>query len=110
MTVGFSIAHHLCGDYVVVVAFNSMNTANEPEDCCTEPCSDDCCKTEIKIVKIDDIQSPVAKWELNSYTIEILLPQKDFYISSQSTFLICSEINNSPPGNKTHIINQTFLI
>jgi hypothetical protein len=110
LSIGFSIAHHLCGDFVIDISVNSTNK-EEPDNCCGEPCTDDCCKTEFKTIKIDDFQFGETKWELNSYDINFVFPvDTPDQILSEVNLVRTDKLNNSPPGNKTYLLNNTFLI
>ena len=110
LTVGFSVVHHFCGDYLINVSVNSADTYGEPESCCPGRCDDCCCKNEIKTIKLDDYQLSQVKWKLVSYGSEIILNEVENNFCLETNYYCTLKQNNSPPGNKTYLLNSTFRI
>jgi hypothetical protein len=111
LVVGVNVAIHFCGDSIDSVQLALTESKGEPDSCCGMECGSECCKTEIKTTKIEDLHKSENEFRINSF--EITLP---FYTNIE-TAVIVSQTNfqnnitdNSPPGRDIRISLSSFLI
>ncbi len=110
LTIGMNILVHTCGgeSEATLVTTN----AEDPCACGDEMTAEDlCCQTELKSVKIDDVQTVTAANIERNLVVIGILPSVEYSIFNvqYSTFNLYHE--TSPPPNKDfQISNSVFLI
>lgn len=111
LVIGVNMAIHFCGDTIDSVEFALTESKGEPDSCCGMECGSDCCTTEIKTTKIEDLHKSENEFKINSF--EIALP---FQISIEQASVVPQAIlnqtitDNSPLGRDIRISHQSFLI
>jgi hypothetical protein len=112
-TIGFTVAHHFCGDTLVSTNVIFDSEVKEPVDCCgEEPEEDPCCTNQVVSYKLDDLHFASSKiTSEHNYSDYILVPVETFIQAVEvENHSIYNSISHSPPGSNAYIINCTFLI
>ncbi|MCK9280051.1 MAG: hypothetical protein M0P71_05485 [Melioribacteraceae bacterium] len=111
LVVGVNVAIHFCGDSVDSVQFALTENPGEPDSCCGMECGIECCKTEIKTTKIEDLHKSETEFKINSFEIAMPFQTNIETASVVSHTIIPKNItDNSPPGRDIRISYCSFLI
>jgi hypothetical protein len=111
LTTGFTIATHFCGDTINSVNLVSSEADQEPEDCCGEPCSSDCCTTEVSSIKLSDLHKFEFRYEQKNFSIALIVYSEFERLSilNRAQFRP-HQFANSPPAKPEYILNNVLLI
>ncbi|KUO63387.1 hypothetical protein APF79_06355 [bacterium BRH_c32] len=111
LVVGVNVAIHFCGDEVDSVELALTERKGEPDSCCGMECGSECCKTEIKTTKIEDLHKSENEFKISSFEISI-----PFHANNEVADVVSHSIfqhnitDNSPPGRDIRILQSSFLI
>lgn len=105
-----NILIHTCGGESE--AMLATTKAEDPCACGDEMYVDDiCCKTELKTVKIDDVQTAVSIHVEQNLTLIGIVPVQEISTFNIHHLSFVIAVDTSPPSNKDfQIANSVFLI
>ena len=112
LTIGMTAATHFCGGKITSVQMSFIATKESPCGCDDAATTDDCCKTEIKSLQLNDEQIAVQVDQPSSPQTDVNLwadASIDELFSSNSiqTVLPASSLPDSPPP---YILHCALLI
>jgi hypothetical protein len=112
VSVGITLSLHFCGDSITSVQMIPFATHNNRCGCDDVTTPDDCCKTEIKSIQLNDDQIAVQIDQLTSPQTDVNLwaetPfEESFSSNSIRTVLPASSPPEAPP---LYILHCTLLI
>lgn len=110
LTVGISIATHLCGGEPVSTDLLS-HRPSEPDDCCgPDEQPDGCCSTVVTTVHIDDAHVLNVEWT-PVFAVFDLPGTPDEHLCTDPIFATAPRSAGSPfDGPPLHILNSALLI
>ncbi len=109
--IGITTLVHFCGHTIDSIDIFPVSSSENP-CCCGSTQQKSCCRTELRIIQIQDNQIAAASWTLPALDIQqfiefqpLALPN----IDARIVHLISS--GDSPPGNSPiYILNCTMLV
>lgn len=111
LTVGVSVTAHFCGDELISVAVYTDPDSKEPEGCCEELYSDQCCQDQLTTIKLNDYHKSEAAKSVSNLISTAQIEYSTFDERPDvEIYRLPVVASNSPPGRPVYLINKAFLI